>query len=156
MGLMVLAACPGRALGSDPPRARQRGASPVPDLTVTRSPAALLTFPLLVEAVLAAFGEAIFGAGRRRVLAELPVGRLIGSVLVVTTVPIVAGMLRRRAPAFTARAELLVARVATLFFAAIVVATFVSHRHTIPPTCRRWTGDPGAQLRRHGPGLRPG
>ena len=30
-----------------------------------------------------------------------------------------------------ARAEPLVARVATLFFAAIVVATFVSHRHTI-------------------------
>ena len=131
MGLMVLAACPGGASSGFLTHLARANAALSLSLTVISSLAALLTFPLLVKAVLAAFGEGVFGADGS-VLAALPVGRLIGSVLVVTTVPIVAGMLlRRRAPALTARAEPLVARVATLFFAAIVVATFVSHRHTI-------------------------
>lgn len=131
MGLMVLAACPGGASSGFLTHLARANAALSLSLTVISSLAALLTFPLLVKAVLAAFGEGVFGADGG-VLAELPVGRLIGSVLVVTTLPIVAGMLLRlRAPAFTARAEPAIARVATLFFAAIVVATFVSHQHTI-------------------------
>ncbi|MBV2264923.1 MAG: bile acid:sodium symporter family protein [Thauera sp.] len=131
MGLMMLAACPGGASSGFLTHLARANAALSLSLTVISSLAALLTFPLLVAAVLATFGDGVFGA-QGGVLAELPVGRLIGSVLVVTTLPIVAGMLlRRRAPAFTARAEPLLARVATLFFAAIVVATFVSHQHTI-------------------------
>ena len=131
MGLMVLAACPGGASSGFLTHLARANAALSLSLTVISSLAALLTFPLLVKAVLAAFGDGVFGADGG-VLAELPVGRLIGSVLVVTTLPIVAGMLlRRRAPAFTVRAEPGIARVATLFFAAIVVATFVSHQHTI-------------------------
>lgn len=103
MGLMVLAACPGGASSGFLTHLARANAALSLSLTVISSLAALLTFPLLVKAVLAAFGDGVFGADGG-VLAELPVGRLIGSVLVVTTLPIVAGMLlRRRAPAFTAR-----------------------------------------------------
>ena len=139
IGLMILAACPGGASSGFLTHVARGNAALSLTLTVISSLAALATFPLLVKLVLAWLGEGVFGAGGSAEggagviqLTELPVGRLIGSVLVVTTVPILAGMaLRHRAPGFTARSEPLIGRLATLFFAAIVVATFVSHQHTI-------------------------
>ena len=139
MGLMILAACPGGASSGFLTHVARGNAALSLTLTVISSLAALATFPLLVKLVLAWLGEGVFGAGGSAEggggvipLTELPVGRLIGSVLVVTTLPILAGMaLRHKAPGLTARAEPMIGRVATLFFAAIVVATFVSHQHTI-------------------------
>ena len=139
MGLMILAACPGGASSGFLTHVARGNAALSLTLTVISSLAALVTFPLLVKLVLAWLGEGVFGAGGSAEggggvipLTELPVGRLIGSVLVVTTLPILAGMaLRHKAPGLTARAEPMIGRVATLFFAAIVVATFVSHQHTI-------------------------
>ena len=139
MGLMILAACPGGASSGFLTHVARGNAALSLTLTVISSLAALVTFPLLVKLVLAWLGEGVFGAGGSAEggggvipLTELPVGRLIGSVLVVTTLPILAGMaMRHKAPGLTARAEPMIGRVATLFFAAIVVATFVSHQHTI-------------------------
>ena len=139
MGLMILAACPGGASSGFLTHVARGNAALSLTLTVISSLAALATFPLLVKLVLAWLGEGVFGAGGSAEggagvipLTELPVGHLIGSVLVVTTLPILAGMaLRHKAPGLTARAEPMIGRVATLFFAAIVVATFVSHQHTI-------------------------
>jgi len=131
IGLMVLAACPGGASSGFLTHLARGNTALSLTLTVISSLAALLTFPLLVKLVLATLGGHVFGGGGSQ-LAELPVGTLIGSVLVVTTLPILTGMLlRHKAPAFTARAEPLVGRVATLFFGAIVLATFVSHQQTI-------------------------
>lgn len=131
IGLLVLSACPGGASsGFLAHRARGNAALSL-TLTVISSLTALLTFPLLVKLALASLEAGVLGEGGMQ-LASLPVGSLIGSVLVVTTLPILAGMLlRRTVPRFTARAEPLIGRVATLFFAAIVVATFVSHQDTI-------------------------
>ena len=139
MGLMILAACPGGASSGFLTHVARGNAALSLTLTVISSLAALVTFPLLVKLVLAWLGEGVFGAGGSAEggagvipLTELPVGHLIGSVLVVTTLPILAGMaMRHKAPGLTARAEPMIGRVATLFFAAIVVATFVSHQHTI-------------------------
>ena len=143
IGLMILAACPGGASSGFLTHVARGNAALSLTLTVISSLAALATFPLLVKLVLAWLGEGVFGAGVSAdggadggagviQLTELPVGRLIGSVLVVTTLPILAGMaLRHKAPGLTARGEPMIGRVATLFFAAIVVATFVSHQHTI-------------------------
>ena len=139
IGLMILAACPGGASSGFLTHVARGNAALSLTLTVISSLAALATFPLLVKLVLAWLGEGVFGAGVSAdggpgviQLTELPVGRLIGSVLVVTTLPILAGMaLRHKASGFTARSEPLIGRLATLFFAAIVVATFVSHQHTI-------------------------
>ena len=143
IGLMILAACPGGASSGFLTHVARGNAALSLTLTVISSLAALATFPLLVKLVLGWLGEGVFGAGVSAdggadggagviQLTELPVGRLIGSVLVVTTLPILAGMaLRHKASGFTARSEPLIGRLATLFFAAIVVATFVSHQHTI-------------------------
>ena len=139
MGLMILAACPGGASSGFLTHVARGNAALSLTLTVISSLAALATFPVLVKLVLAWVGEGVFGAGGSAEggagvipLTELPVGHLIGSVLVVTTLPILAGMaLRHKAPGLTARGEPMIGRVATLFFAAIVVATFVSHQHTI-------------------------
>ena len=139
IGLMILAACPGGASSGFLTHVARGNAALSLTLTVISSLAALATFPLLVKLVLAWLGEGVFGAGGSAEggggvipLTELPVGRLIGSVLVVTTLPILAGMLmRNKAPRFTARSERLIGRLATVFFAAIVIATFISHQHTI-------------------------
>lgn len=137
IGLMILAACPGGASSGFLTHLARGDAALSLTLTVISSLAALGTFPLLVKLVLVWLGDAAFdtwapaggGVGQ---LTELPVGRLISSVLVVTTLPILTGMaIRHKAPRFTARSEPLIARMATLFFAAIVVATFVSHQDTI-------------------------
>ena len=136
VGLMILAACPGGASSGFLTHVARGNAALSLTLTVISSLAALATFPVLVKLVLTGLGSGgTVGSelnGGIGLLAELPVGRLIGSVLVVTTLPILAGMaLRHKASGFTARSEPLIGRLATLFFAAIVVATFVSHQHTI-------------------------
>ncbi len=131
VGLLVLSACPGGASSGFLTHLARANAALSLTLTAISSLAALVTFPLLVKLALAWPGAGVLGAGGMQ-LAALPVGNLIGSVLGVTTLPILAGMLlRRKAARFTARAEPLIGRMATLFFAAIVVATFVSHQHTI-------------------------
>lgn len=134
MGLMILAACPGGASSGFLTHVARGNAALSLTLTVISSLAALATFPVLVKLVLTGLGAGGDGSlkGGIGLLAELPVGRLIGSVLVVTTLPILTGMLmRNKAPRFTARSERLIGRLATVFFAAIVVATFISHQHTI-------------------------
>jgi BASS family bile acid:Na+ symporter len=134
VGLMILAACPGGASSGFLTHVARGNAALSLTLTVISSLAALATFPVLVKLVLTGLGAGGDGSlnGGIGLLAELPVGRLIGSVLVVTTLPILTGMLmRNKAPRFTARSERLIGRLATVFFAAIVVATFISHQHTI-------------------------
>ncbi|MHB1374016.1 MAG: bile acid:sodium symporter family protein [Thauera sp.] len=131
IGLMVLAACPGGASSGFLTHLAHGNAALSLTLTVISSLAALLSFPLLVKLVLGWLGASVLGE-QSALLTGLPVGKLIGSVLVVTTLPIVAGMLmRQRAPALTVRAERAIGRLATLFFAAIVIATFVSYQDTI-------------------------
>lgn len=131
VGLLVLAACPGGASAGFLTHLARGNAALSLTLTVISSLAALVTFPLLVKLALAWLGAGVLGEGGAQ-LAALPVGKLIGSVLVVTTLPILAGMLlRHKAACLTARAEPLIGRMATLFFAVIVVATFMTHQHTI-------------------------
>jgi BASS family bile acid:Na+ symporter len=131
VGLLVLAACPGGASSGFLTHLARGNAALSLTLTVISSLAALVTFPLLVKLALAWLGAGVLGEGSAQ-LTGLPVGKLIGSVLVVTTLPILAGMvLRHKAARLTARAEPLIGRMATLFFAVIVVATFMTHQHTI-------------------------
>ncbi len=131
IGLMILAACPGGASSGFLTHLARGNAALSLTLTVISSLAALLSFPVLVKLVLAWLGAEALGEGGAQLI-ELPLGKLIGSVLAVTTLPLLAGMLiRHRAPVFTRRREPAIGRMATLFFAAIVLATFVSHQDTI-------------------------
>lgn len=131
IGLMILAACPGGASSGFLTHLARGNAALSLTLTVISSLAALLSFPVLVKLVLAWLGAEALGEGGAQLI-ELPLGKLIGSVLAVTTLPLLVGMLiRHRAPVFTRRREPAIGRMATLFFAAIVLATFVSHQDTI-------------------------
>lgn len=131
VGLLILAACPGGASSGFLTHLAGGNAALSLSLTVISSLAALASFPLLVQLALVDVGGGALADGALQ-LAALPLERLIGSVLVVTTLPIVAGMLlRRQAPAFTRRREAAIGRLATLFFAAIVVGIFATHQQTI-------------------------
>ena len=112
VGLMILAACPGGASSGFLTHVARGNAALSLTLTVISSLAALATFPVLVKLVLTGLGSGgTVGSelnGGIGLLAELPVGRLIGSVLVVTTLPILTGMLmRNKAPRFTAPGTLM-------------------------------------------------
>ncbi len=131
VGLLILAACPGGASSAFLTHLARGNTALSLMLTVISSLAALLTFPLLVKLVFVNLGGDGFADGVRQI-GDLPAGRLIGSVLVVTTLPIVAGMwLRRVAEGFVLRREALVGRMATAFFIAIVFGTFFSHQQII-------------------------
>lgn len=130
-GLLIIAACPGGASSGFLTHLARGDTALSICLTVISSLAALFTFPPLVHWALGSFA-ALPGGAALGVVGALPVGRLIGSVLLVTTLPVVLGMLARRfLPAFCGRAERPLGRVATVFFAAIVVGTFAAHRETI-------------------------
>lgn len=130
-GLLILGACPGGASSGFLTHLARGNAALSISLTVISSLAALFTFPLLAHWALGAFADTPLAAAVGEV-GQLPVGRLIGSVLVVTTLPVLLGMAARRfAPGASARVERPVGRVATAFFAAIVIGTFAAHRNTI-------------------------
>ena len=64
--------------------------------------------------------------------ADLPLGKLLGGLLLVTTLPILLGMFLRLGTRWVSeRGEQVVGKLATLFFMAIVLVTFVAHRETI-------------------------
>ncbi len=131
VGLLILAACPGGASSAFLTHLARGNTALSLMLTVISSLAALLSFPLLVKWVFAHLGSGGFADGIARI-GELPAGKLVGSVLMVTTLPIVFGMgLRHRAEGFVVRNEAFIGRLATLFFAAIVFGTFFSHQRII-------------------------
>lgn len=129
--LLILGACPGGASSGFLPHLARGNAALSISLTVISSLAALFTFPLLAHWALDAFADTPLAAAVGEV-GQLPVGRLIGSVLVVTTLSVLLGMAARHfAPGASARVERPVGRIATAFFAAIVFGTFAAHRNTI-------------------------
>ncbi len=131
IGLLILAACPGGASSAFLTHLARGNTALSLMLTVVSSLAALFTFPLLVKWVFVHLDSGGFADGIARI-GELPAGKLVGSVLMVTTLPIVFGMgLRHKAGGFVARSEAFIGRLATLFFAAIVFGTFFSHQQII-------------------------
>ncbi|WP_230976780.1 bile acid:sodium symporter family protein [Pseudothauera rhizosphaerae] len=131
VGLLLLAACPGGASSAFLTRLARGNTALSLTITVISSLAALLTFPLLAKLVFVHLASGAFADAVGQ-LGALPVERLVGSVLVVTTLPTALGVaLRRRLGQGGERVERAVGRVATVFFAAIVLGTFLAHRHTI-------------------------
>lgn len=124
-GLMILAACPGGvSAGLITHLARGETALSI-SLTGITSVAAIASVPVVIDASLQHFtggGSAV----------DLPVARLVRGVFVLTTLPVALGMaLRHWRRALAQRLERGAGRVATLFFVAIVVATFVSQQQAI-------------------------
>ena len=124
-GLVILAACPGGASsGLITYLARGETALSI-TLTAVTSLAAVLSVPLVVNMGLQHF----LGAAAA---VDLPVGRIVRGVFIITTVPVALGMLMRVwRPRWVGRMEKPAGKVATLLFLAIVVATFVSQREAL-------------------------
>ncbi|MCK6391465.1 MAG: bile acid:sodium symporter family protein [Azonexus sp.] len=130
LGLMVLAACPGGASSGFLTHLARGNAALSLMLSAISSLLALLSFPVLLH--WSSDWLAASDALAVTLPAQLPLGKLVASVLLVMTLPILAGMgLHHRYPAWAARWLPAVNRVASGLFLLIVFGTFFAHRDTI-------------------------
>jgi len=124
-GLMILAACPGGvSSGLITQLARGETALSI-SLTAITSLLAVASLPFIVDLTLGFF-EVAGGT------ADFSVARLARGMFLLTTVPVVLGMLLRHFRAGLAeRLQVPAERLSTLLFLAIVLATFVSQRQAL-------------------------
>lgn len=122
VGVMILAACPGGVSSGLLTRLAHGDTALSISLTAISSVAALLSLPLVLEFSLSHF----FGSGT---LIEMPVGRTVGGVFLLTALPVGLGMsLRHWRPTLALRLDQPLARLSTLLFLLIVIATFLGQR----------------------------
>ena len=132
LGLMILAACPGGVSSAFLTHLARGNTALSLIMTAISSLLAVLTLPLIINALLAWQSGGVPGDTGMLRSTEMPVGKLLGGILVVTTLPVLLGMfLRLRLGWIQERGERFVGKLATGFFVAIVIVTFVSHRETI-------------------------
>ena len=122
IGVMILALCPGGA-SAGLMTALVRGDTALSiSLTAISSVAALLTLPFAVDLALGHFLAT-------EALIQLPLMRTIGSVFLITVLPVGLGMLlRHRQPERTRKLEKPLGKVSTGLFILIVLATFFSQK----------------------------
>ena len=125
VGLVILGACPGGASSALITHLARGTAALSVTLTAITSVVALASMPIVVQLAMRVF------LGDQEAI-ELSIVRLVRGVFVITTVPVVAGMLLRAwRPALVDRWQALLGRVATALFVLIVIATFVSQREAL-------------------------
>ncbi len=130
LGLMILAASPGGASSGFLTHLARGHAALSLMLSAISSLLALLSFPLLLRWS----GDWLAASGGLVVVLpeQLPIGKLLSSVLLVMTLPILAGMgLRHFYPRRAAAWERAISRIAGGLFLLIVFGTFFAHRQTI-------------------------
>lgn len=131
LGLVILAACPGGVSSAFLTHLARGNTALSLVMTTISSLLAALTLPLVIN-LLMLWQAGDLPAGALFRPGDIPLGKLLAGVLLVTTLPVVVGMLLRlRAGLIGERGEAWVSRLATGFFIAIVVVTFISHRQTI-------------------------
>jgi BASS family bile acid:Na+ symporter len=125
VGVMILALCPGGA-SAGLLTALVRGDTALSiSLTAISSIAALLTLPFAVD-----FALGHFLASSANI--QLPLPRTIGSVFLITALPVGLGMLlRQRRPENTKKLEKPLAKLSTALFILIVVSTFFSQKNVL-------------------------
>ncbi|MCW2307747.1 bile acid:sodium symporter family protein [Rhodobium gokarnense] len=125
VGLVILAASPGGVTSNFLTMLARGDVALSIAMTAVTSALSLITVPLVVG-----FGLAYFLGTAETI--SMPLGRTIGSIVVVTALPLVIGMtIRARAPGFVRRNLGLARRLATLIFALIVAWTFWVERDSI-------------------------
>lgn len=125
VGLVILGACPGGASSALITHLARGSAALSVTLTAITSVVALASMPIVVQLGLRHFlGDAT--------QIEFSIGKLVRGVFIITTVPVILGMLLRAwLPAFTDRVQGTLGKVATALFVLIVIATFVSQREAL-------------------------
>ena len=125
VGLMVLAACPGGVSSGLLTHLARGDVALSISLTAVTSVAAVLTLPLVVDASMRLFMASGMGV-------EFPLGSMVRSIFLLTTVPVLTGMaLRAWQPGRVARLEAMAGRLATALFVLIVFSTFWDQRQVL-------------------------
>jgi BASS family bile acid:Na+ symporter len=125
VGLMVLAACPGGVSSGLLTHLARGDVALSISLTAITSIAAVLTLPLVVDISMRFF--LVSGLG-----IEFPLAGMVRSIFLLTTVPVLLGMLLRVwQPRRVARIEPVLGRIATLLFVLIVLSTFWNQRQVL-------------------------
>lgn len=125
VGLMVLAACPGGVSSGLLTHLARGDVALSISLTAITSIAAVLTLPLVVDISMRFFMVSGLGI-------EFPLAGMVRSIFLLTTVPVLLGMLLRVwQPRRVARIEPVLGRIATLLFVLIVLSTFWDQRQVL-------------------------
>ena len=125
VGLMVLAACPGGVSSGLLTHLARGDVALSISLTAITSIAAVLTLPLVVDISMRFFMVSGLGI-------EFPLAGMVRSIFLLTTVPVLLGMLLRVwQPRRVARIEPVLGRIATLLFILIVLSTFWDQRQVL-------------------------
>jgi BASS family bile acid:Na+ symporter len=125
VGLMVLAACPGGVSSGLLTHLARGDVALSISLTAVTSIAAVLTLPLVVEGSMQLFMTSAAGI-------EFPLGGMVRSIFLLTTVPVLTGMaLRAWKPVRVLRMEPIAARIATAIFMLVVFLTFWDQRQVL-------------------------
>ncbi|MCW8917000.1 MAG: bile acid:sodium symporter family protein [Magnetovibrio sp.] len=125
LGLMILAASPGGITSNLLTTLAGGNAALSVSLTAITSLASVVTVPLILG-----FTQVLFiGSGQD---IEMPIGRIMGSVLVVTAIPIALGMvLQAWKPKWANVLKPFARHTATLVFALIVISAFIGQMDNI-------------------------
>lgn len=125
VGLMVLAACPGGVSSGLLTHLARGDVALSISLTAVTSVASVLTLPLVVDGAMRFFMSSGMGI-------EFPLGGMVRSIFLLTTVPVLTGMaLRAWQPMRVARMEPIAGRISTTLFILIVLVTFWDQRQVL-------------------------
>ena len=125
VGLMVLAACPGGVSSGLLTHLARGDVALSISLTAITSVAAVLTLPLVVDNAMQFFMTSNMGI-------EFPLGSMVRSIFLLTTVPVLTGMaLRASQPVWALRIEPLAGRISTALFILVVFITFWDQRQVL-------------------------
>lgn len=124
-GIMILAACPGGITSNLLSVLAGGNAALSVSMTAITSLASIITVP----AILAAAHVILLGEGTH---IEMPVGRVMAGIVLITGVPILLGMiLNAKAPNFSRKIQKHIRSAATVIFALIVAGAFISNMDNI-------------------------
>jgi BASS family bile acid:Na+ symporter len=125
VGLMVLAACPGGVSSGLLTHLARGDVALSISLTAVTSVVSVLTLPLVVDGAMRFFMSSGMGI-------EFPLGGMVRSIFLLTTVPVLTGMaLRAWKPMWVARVEPVAGRISTSLFILVVFVTFWDQRQVL-------------------------
>jgi len=129
VGVMIIASCPGGATSSLLTYLAKGDTALAVSLTAISSLLTIVTLPLIIGAsIVYLMGGQTDGMGA----ADLSVGRAVGGIFAVITVPLAIGMaIRARRPAFAARLERPGSNISSALFVLIVAWAVYSERANI-------------------------
>ena len=121
VGLLILAACPGGITSNLLTHLANGDSALSISLTAVTSLCGVITVPLITNLGLMTFTGASDAV-------SLPLGKMVFGVFLVSTLPLLLGMLlRHRRPAFAERLAPRTLKLSVMLFILIVVATFMGH-----------------------------